>query len=272
MKSLPETDSIILHNPRLPSYDDHFEIDSLLLSPRYFLLMEAKNWYGTLYFDAEKQVIRVGDDGREEGLPNPILQVKLQQHRFRKWLHSHDSPPIPILYFVVISFPSTIVKPLYSHTPIPHEVTNSRNLLFNIQELNRMYSELVVNHKTLEQVSDSIVSDHTPRLVNVLQKFSIDKSELLTGIPCPTCAAFPMIKQHSKWLCSNCQYTVKDAHLSALYDYKLLISDHISNGEARSFLHIDSPYAAKRLLQKGEFPAIGDKKTRKYILDFGNRR
>lgn len=271
LKFLPETDYTILHNPRLPDHDDHFEIDRLLLSTRYVLLLEAKNWYGTLYFDGEKQVIRVGDDDREEGLPNPIPQVKLQRHRLQQWLRSHDFPPVPILYFVVISFPSTIVKPLYPEYPVPFEVIHSKSLFNHIQQLNRKYTKPVVSQKKLMEISNRIVDEHKPSRTNVLDRFGIHKNELVRGVICPACTAYPMLKQDKKWLCPRCQNTSANAHLSALYDHKLLIGDHITNRGARDFLQITSPSVTKRLLQKEKFPAIGKNKTRKYILEFDKR-
>src|SRR5699024_9213879 len=122
-------------------------IDKLVLSPRYLLLLEAKNWYGTLYFDGERQVIRIGDDGCEEGLPNPITQVKLQCHRLQQWLHTHDFPSMPIHYFVVISFPSTIVKPLYPEYPVPSEVIHSKSLFIHLQQLNHKHTKPIISRE-----------------------------------------------------------------------------------------------------------------------------
>lgn len=271
LKFLPGEDISIFHNPRLPDGNDYFEIDKLLLSKQYILMLEVKNWYGTLYFDGDRQVIRVGDDGREEGLPNPIIQVKLQRHRLQKWLRMYNFPHVPILYFVVISFPSTIIKPLFPQSTVPNEVIYSKSLPFHIHEQNHIYTNQVLDQRTFQQIFDRIQADHTPSKADVLKKFGISKNELIKGVFCPECAANPMKKEHNKWLCPQCHHASRSAHLQALHDYKLLIGDTITNQDAREFLRIDSSHVMKRILQKEGFPVSGKNRWQKYTLDFGDR-
>ncbi|WP_174615105.1 nuclease-related domain-containing protein [Virgibacillus ihumii] len=264
---LPETDYGILHNPRLEdSNSNFFEIDVLLLSQCYILLLESKNWYGILLFDEDKQVIRIGDSGVEEGLPNPIPQVKLQAHRLRKWLNEHDFPQIPILYFVVISFPSTIIKPMYPHRPIPETVIHSNLLHFNIQRLNSQFQTLVVDKSGINKLSSLILEKHTDPDIDVLNKFHVEKDELIRGVICPNCNAVPMVLDNGNWHCSSCNFSSRDAHLLSLSDRKLLIGDRITNREAREFLIVNSQHQIKRLLMRGQYRFIGDKNKRIYIL------
>ncbi|WP_430790833.1 nuclease-related domain-containing protein [Virgibacillus flavescens] len=262
---LPQEEYLIIHNLRLQDANDFFEIDTLILCERYILLIESKNWYGTLHVDGEKQVIRVGDDGREEGFPNPIPQVKTQRHRLQKWLNQNCLPDIPLLYLVVISFPSTILKPLYPNEPIPPAIIHSNSLFFKIIELNNEHTKKIIDTEALKQLALELVNAHHPREVQVLQKFGIKKDELVNGVFCPECGAVRMQRLHSKWYCSACSHVSKNAHVAALQDYKALVGDCITNREARAFLLVESSDVVKELLKNISKPS-GKRKARKYEI------
>lgn len=263
---LSTEDYFILHNLRIPDSNSHFEIDTLILSGNFFLLVEVKNWYGTLYFDGERQVIRIGDGGKEEGLPNPIPQVKLQRHRLQKVLNQQNFPRIPLLYFIVFSFPSTIIKPMFPEFPVPKEVFHCNLLFQKISELNRQYETPVVDIDTLKKISSSLVTAHKPKEKNVLDNYGIKQSELIKGVKCPKCSEAPMARRYGKWHCRRCNHFSKDAHIATLNDYILLIGNEITNREAREFLMVDSPNVVKNILQKEGYRASGSTKSRTYHL------
>ncbi|WP_106496039.1 nuclease-related domain-containing protein [Lentibacillus sp. Marseille-P4043] len=255
----------ILRNPRIDDENECFEIDNLILKRNYILLVEVKNWYGTLYFDGEKQVVRKGDDGIEEGLPNPIPQVKLQQHRLQKWLRQFDLPQIPFLYFAVISFPSTIIKSMHTDQSVPEEVFHSNLLPLKIEKLNQQYSKNILSGNMLKTIAAQICNAHKVKKVHVLDKFHVSENELINGVFCQKCYANPMNWKYGTWHCPVCDHVSKNAHMQALDEYSLIINNEITNREARAFLRIDSPDVTKRLLS-GSYPPIGKTGYRRYKL------
>lgn len=96
---LDESKYLIIHNLRLPDRQGHFQIDTLLVTDRFMLLLEVKNWYGTIIFGENGQVTRIGDSEREEGFKNPIPQAKLQRYRLQKRLREQGYSNIPIDFF-----------------------------------------------------------------------------------------------------------------------------------------------------------------------------
>lgn len=83
---MPEETYSILHDIRLFDQNHHFQIDTIIISAYFLLLLEIKNIAGTLLFDSKfNQLIRISE-GNSEGFPDPILQVKRQEEQFRKWL------------------------------------------------------------------------------------------------------------------------------------------------------------------------------------------
>jgi RNase P subunit RPR2 len=265
---LDEQDYLILHNLRIADGNGYFQIDTLIITGKYILILEVKNWYGTILFGENGQVTRIGDDGIEEGFPNPIPQVKLQKYRLQKWLYKHGFSKIPLHFFVVISFPSTIIKSISSRYSIPNEVIHNNNLFFNIQELDEVYMLSKLKRSAMIKLSKQLCKAHTPSSEDIMEKYNISINELVKGIICSNCLSLPMTKIHGKWLCEKCNYISVDAYIEALKDYQLLIGNYISNQEARMFLLLESPYVTKNLLQREKLKRVGNTRKRKYELDF----
>ncbi|WP_373893990.1 NERD domain-containing protein [Virgibacillus natechei] len=261
---------LILHNLRIEDEQGYFQIDTLIMSAAYILILEVKNWYGTVIFGENGQVTRIGDENKEEGFDNPIQQAKLQRHRLQKWLRLHCDIEIPIDFFVVISFPSTIIKSATSQNLIPKEVIHNNDLYFKIESLSKKSAVIYMEKEPLMNLAKRLVAAHKPKDEYILDRFHITKNELVKGVLCPKCGAVPMVRDKRKWFCRTCEYISLKAHLPALIDYKLLIGDRISNRKTREFLQVDSPYVVKGLLKKEGFVRIGERSTRQYELKFNS--
>ena len=86
----------IFHDIRLSVHGHPFQIDTLMLTNQFVLILEVKNISGTLHFDQKfNQLIRTTSDGREEGFPDPFSQVS-QLAKTTSRLASHRKiPPHP---------------------------------------------------------------------------------------------------------------------------------------------------------------------------------
>ncbi|HAM80712.1 nuclease-related domain-containing protein [Ornithinibacillus bavariensis] len=266
LRFLEEKENLILHDLRLKDEQGYFQIDSLIICKKYCLILEMKNWYGTILFDENNQVIRIGDDGKEEGFPNPIPQAQLQQYRLKKWLYKIGITAHPVEYLVVISFPSTIIKAT-PKSKIPERVVHSKQLIFHIHKLDNLYTPTTITIRKLTNVAKRLVEAHQESDRNFFDSYRVTINDLIRGVFCPECSYVPMIREHQKWVCSKCGFQSTDAHIQALSDYSYLISSTITNKAAREFLQVSSPHVVKRLLQQGGYEQIGINKGRKYRLD-----
>ncbi|MFL6560683.1 MAG: NERD domain-containing protein, partial [Bacillus sp. (in: firmicutes)] len=98
----------------------------------------------------------------------------------------------------------------------------------------------------------------------ILDKYQINKTDLLTGVLFPSCN-HPLVRKKRKWYCSTCDKFSQDAHLNALKDYFLLFDSKITNKQFREFAHIKSHDTAKRLLHSVYLNYSGTKKGRIYF-------
>jgi hypothetical protein len=260
---LPEKENYIFHSLRLPSGPYSFQIDYLILTNRYALILECKNFFGTLYFDDDfKQMIRIANEN-EEGFQDPISQAKWHQHQLRTFLKFlHIS--LPIDYFVVIGDPSTIVKTSPKYREALKKVVHGHSLLEKIADVDKSFEKEVLNAKDIRKLSKLLLKNHTPEEFNPLKRYGISREEISTGIRCLNCKSSPMIRQKRTWFCPKCGWKDRNAHISALEDYFHLMGSTITNKQFREFVHLESESIAKRLLGAQNLSILGLNKGRVY--------
>jgi Nuclease-related domain len=77
LSKLPEKDFMIFHGLRLSNGKYFFQIDTLILTTYFALILEAENYSGTLYFDPIlNQLIQTTPNGETRGYANPIEQAR----------------------------------------------------------------------------------------------------------------------------------------------------------------------------------------------------
>lgn len=270
LEMLPGTDYYIIHNLRLSDKTGFFQIDTLLFSQKYALIIEAKNIYGVITYDDLGQVTRIADDGDiEEGFSNPVDQVIKQQYRLRNWLSRHDFPVFPLEKLVVYSNPRTILRNVKNKKTVSETVIHNARLFSKIIALNETYHKQAVSDIQIKEIATSLMDAHTPKEeIDIMKKYHVSYDELQRGVICPYCGFLPMQRIHGKWKCPHCKGHSRTAHQSTLKDYDQLMGRTINNREARDFLQLDSIHVTKKILQKEGLEQIGNTSARTYKLHF----
>jgi ribosomal protein L37AE/L43A len=263
---LPRTNHYIFHDLRLPSGNFHFQIDTLILSPYYILIIETKNLAGTLYFDDTfNQLIRT-INGKEEAFPCPILQVMRHQKLLTDWLTEHKFPSVPIASNVVISNPQTIIKASNINSHRIKKVIHSANLPLKFEEYEKKFKEVLLTSKDLKKATTLLLKQSSQSSRSILEEFYIKEEDLMKGVHCPSCFNLPMGRKRSSWYCLKCKTTSKDAHVAALMDYSLLINNTITNSKLQNFLQLSSRSTALTILKSMNLKSDGLNKGKIYYL------
>ncbi|MFS0864077.1 nuclease-related domain-containing protein [Fredinandcohnia sp. 179-A 10B2 NHS] len=130
---LKDKNYLIFHNLRLPdtSGEHFFEIDLLLISPKFLLTIDAKNYRGELHFDGkfDQFIQTVGD--KKKSYSCPIAQTNRHKMQLRKLLESAKFPSIQIENLVVFTNPSAIITATPDHKQV-HKVIKSTSFLSKI--------------------------------------------------------------------------------------------------------------------------------------------
>lgn len=262
---LPQKNCLIFHNLRLPSGNYHFQIDFLILTTTFTLIIECKNFYGTLFFDdAFKQLIRNANN-LEECFPDPISQAKWHRIQLTAWLKKHHFPSHPIDYLVVFSNPSTILKTDANNKEAREHIIHSQIFIERYTHLAERYQQYHLDDKMLRKLSKTLMKSHVPEVRDVLKKYGISKSDLITGVRCPECKSFKMVREKRKWFCPTCGCFDKNAHQEALEDYFSLLGPTMTNQQCREFLQLSSIHTATRILNSMNLSYSGTKKGRIYF-------
>lgn len=264
---LPSDTFKILHYLRIQDTNGYFQIDTLILSPYFALIIEVKNVFGMITFDGMGQAIRTRNDGIEEGFNNPVEQVILQEYRLRRWLKNHKMSVFPIEKLVVYSHSNTILKNITNSKIIADTVIHKESLLSKIEEYSHIHSSISLTRTEILELGSRLITAHVSERINVMKIYDIKENELMRGVICPDCDAIPMLYRNGRWVCKFCGCISKTAHLQPLEDYRLLIGNTIKNRQARDFLGLDSIHVTKKMLMSEGFQYFGETSARTYKLD-----
>lgn len=264
LKMLSKKDYVIFHGLRLPYDDMHFQIDTLLLTTKFGMILESKNLGGELYFDESSEQLFQTYNGKKEGVQYPISQVQRQIKLLKALLQRNMIPVVPYDFQVVISHSSTILLPLGA--PVLQKVCHVHSLHGRIEKVENRYKKDILDLKTLQKAARLLIKKHEPKKLDIKKKYGIEKNEILTGVHCPECSYRPMQYKKGKWLCPACQAQSKDAYFQGLGDYCLLINSTITNSELRRFLHLPTIGIAQKFLRSLNLPVTGKTKDREYDL------
>ncbi|MDO7488016.1 nuclease-related domain-containing protein [Peribacillus frigoritolerans] len=118
LKDLPK-EYRVFHDLRL-DYDGsrYFQMDFLIITRNYCIIIEVKNFAGTLYFDRTYPQLIRSKDGQEQAYLYPLIQVDVQKSRLNDWLTFHKFPSLPIETLIANANSNTIIRTTPGFTPI----------------------------------------------------------------------------------------------------------------------------------------------------------
>ncbi|MFJ5716212.1 nuclease-related domain-containing protein [Neobacillus sp. NPDC093127] len=262
LDQIPEHKYHIFYGLRLPIGNTFFQIDALLFSQKLILIIDAKNHSGKLIFEKQQLIHEYGEN--REIYENPVAQVNRHKISLRNLFDKNKIPFIPIENLVAICKASTeiIIGPNYKEAE--QKVIKAYDLLNKINELEEKYSEKKINQKTISQVTNLLLSLHTPQKIDILKLFQFTVDEIIPGVQCPRCLHIPMEYKRGKWICPKCLLFSNDAFLNGINDYFLLVKPSFSNPEIRKFLQMPSSRTTTSRLPSSHLPYTGTKRGRIY--------
>lgn len=257
---------LIFFDLRLQFEEYFFQIDTLILTPHFILIIEVKNFSGTLIFEKHSgQFIRIYQN-KEESFPNPLFQVQRHHFLLENLFKQKNLPTIPIEHIVVISNSTTYIKTPSDNLQLYEKVLHSEKIIHKIDQLSRKHNQIKLKSSSLKKISQFLLQNHIPDTPSILELFEIQKEEVIKGIQCSSCKKFTMIRKHGKWSCPFCIAQSKNAHEQAILDYLLLIEPTITNKKCQDFILLSNRKIVTNLLTALNLPFSGKDRYRKYHL------
>ncbi|MBT2699025.1 NERD domain-containing protein [Bacillus sp. ISL-40] len=262
---LQEDQYYIFHGLRLTD-KKAFQIDLVILSQRFIFMAEVKNLSKKLIFNKETNHVTKEFNNEEEGISNPILQVKRQKLQFVNWLRKMQMQGLPIEKVVIISKPTTKVETTPDNQQIFNELIYAESLLDKLEELEMKYQKPVFSKRKTSQLVDLLLVHHQIPIPDILQTYKLSKDDIITGVICPKCQTGTMAFYSAKWHCPICGHSSKTAFFQSVDDYFLLLGPTITRRQFAEFLHIDSTFIAGHQLRSLNLPSSGSKRGTIYTL------
>jgi hypothetical protein len=234
-----------------------FQIDILILTKRYALLIEGKNHGGELSFDRFQMVQTIGNE--RKAYTDPRTQAQRHIYLLRKWMKLHQLPDLPFSYLIAMTNEYALIQ---GNFDVEKTVIHCSKLISRIAEINQFHRNEVISLRELKMFKKLLLKKHTPQRIDILKNYQISPNELLTGALCPHCFHKPRLYyKRNKWYCTYCKLCYSHALREALEDYFYLYKPTITNSEFRHFFQIPSEDITQKLLQSQNLERIGFKKT-----------
>jgi rubrerythrin len=262
---LPEKRYYIYHGLRLPARNSFFQIDALLLSSKFILIIEGKNHSGKIIIERNQMIQEYGDI--KEVYEDPVAQVQRHKLLLRYFLEKYHFTDIPIFYLVALTRTSTELSISPNYHEAVKSVCRAYHLLSKMEELERADLKTTMDDKKNSKIRKLLLKSHVPLSSNLMQQYRISFSELEKGVRCLICGFIPMNYHRNSWHCPHCQAISKEAHLKGINDYFFLIKPEFTNPELREFLLLPSSRSTSYLLSLLNLPYAGIKRARHYLLE-----
>lgn len=260
---LNDSEFYILQNIRLPLGQNHFQIDFLILSISFFLLIENKNMPGIIEFDPDfNQVIRRHND-KTEIYDDPVMQVKRQLIQLVHWLKLNRFTIPPLEFLVTYSNQGSILQNPTKNEEIYKRVCKGGSAIMKIEEFKNRYKKEIFSQKDIKRLSKLLIKSHEPEGSH-LSKFNLTPADFIPGVACPSCSRLYMERISGSWHCTSCGTRSSDAHIQTIMDYFLIGNPSITNKQLRMLLQLPSDKTASRILLKMNLPFSGTTKNRVY--------
>lgn len=260
---IPHGYSLFHNYETVNEFGKSHQIDSVFFNKQFIWLIEIKNISGILEIEENKnQFARKNLDGTINSFSNPIDQVERHARFIRRSLRRWGLY-LPIETSVIVAKNSSIIGDIPGTVSIFHR----SGLQSKLNGLLQKYSKV--------SMSDEQYKSFQMKLIDMYHQKkwrpNLNNKNIRKGVLCKNCDyKIIMTFKHGAFLCPQCKTKSKDAFVQAIYDYKYLYSDWVSNSELRYFLGIESRYSVARLLKGLGFEYKGSFKDRKYkIPDVG---
>ncbi|PKR77673.1 hypothetical protein CEY16_07000 [Halalkalibacillus sediminis] len=260
---------VALCNLRLILKGVVFQMDTILLSPRFALIIEAKHYTGQVWFECDfDQVRQVRPGGEERIYDDPVLQVEEQKYLLELWLQLNGYENLPVETVVVMTNPNAQLKLQKPSELHKKKVITLPRLSKRFREISDYFDEEFYSMDQVRSLGESLLRADRPYCPNILERTKLSSDDFKRGVWCVNCKDFCMKRARLSWECDRCGLRDRNAHLPALKDYYLLFGEEISNSQLRWWLGLESSDVAGYLLKKLNLKKRGRGRSLKHLLGF----
>ncbi|TFD96267.1 nuclease-related domain-containing protein [Jeotgalibacillus sp. R-1-5s-1] len=250
VQSLNQDDIHLGENLLLPFENARMQIDHLLLTPSFALIIETKHMKGHIRLDLRnEQMYRIYHDGTIKAYLHPVLQA--ERHReglqdlFSKW-----GITLPIHTLIVFSHHDVFLEYVGDDSNLPKNVIRSERLQIKLRDLLKQNNDPKADiPKVIKKIRKSLLPEE---IFSTLDHFKIQKEDIRSGIWCPACEKLSQRWIAKRFRCIDCNLSAPEAVRESLFVYLTFIKSQLTNQEGRDFLRIEAADTARRIFLKND--------------------
>ncbi|MGB5945440.1 nuclease-related domain-containing protein [Paenisporosarcina sp.] len=239
------------------------QIDCLVITPNFALILEVKNIAGDMSFlVGTGQISRVLENGQIDHFESPMVQIDRNSDLLFDWFRLKDIH-MPILGAVVLS----------NSTQKVNVQPNQHPVLF-LGEIPSFIKRQIKNQNTIEPnqakiIAEMLVEAHQPfNPFPICDRWHVDTACLKKGVFCTKCCEGMMKRSFRTWICEACFHRDPYAHIQAIKEWFMLIGGEITNKKCREFLGVQSHQLVSRLLKEMNLIIEGKGNRTTYKMGF----
>ncbi|MET3574651.1 nuclease-related domain-containing protein [Bhargavaea ullalensis] len=220
---------IVLKDVDVPGAGRSVQVDTLVLHPSFVLVAEVKNVTGELYFDNESgQFYRI-KGGKREGMRNPEDQLNRAIGALETFLASAGFP-VPVQGAIILASYNGLLQ----QAPITRPALTVDRLPLHLEKL-EAENRPILSAGSLRSIEQQLSGSSFQKRDNYFRWYGLIWSDLSVGVRCPECHLLGMGRIHGRWICHGCGSPSKEAHLTALQEFRILFGDKITVKQAMWF-------------------------------------
>lgn len=237
------------------------QIDCLVITPNFALILEVKNIAGEMSFlVGTGQISRILENGQIDHFESPMVQIDRNSDLLFDWFRLKNIH-MPILGAVVLtnSTQKVTVQP------------NQYPVLF-LGEIPSFIKRQIKNRTVIEPnqakvIAEMLVNEHQPfNPFPICDRWHVDTACLKKGVFCTKCCDGMMKRSFRTWDCEACFHRDPYAHVQAIKEFFMLVGGEITNKKCREFFGIQSPQLITRILKELNLTVEGTGKKTKYKM------
>lgn len=216
-----------------------FQIDTIILTNHFLLILDVKNMSGNLRFTTNpNQLEQTLKTGEVNIMDCPIDQLKSHIYCLQTWLEERGIQ-VKIMGRIVLSNSNCRVLEAPPNAPIIYK----KSLAVLLREKSK--NPVVYSSNLINKIEDLIQRNKvTYNPFPLCSYFAINPANLKKGQLCPSCSETMSHKSHVRRHCIQCKIIEFNNYQESIKDYFMLINDSISNLECRDFLQLKNKDAA----------------------------
>lgn len=250
---------IILTDVRLPTRSGGtFQIDTLIISQKYILILEVKNIKGDLYFKTDPHFLLREVDGIGTRMECPITQLEVAQFHLVDWLR-RSGINMEVRGEIILSNQSAFIKEIPEKSPVMY----MKRLMILLQDMEKL--PVLLNEQQIRIIATQIKTQQSEYTQPPLcTTFQIDPNQLKIGQLCKSCNGEMVYRTERMKFCTNCQTEQPSDYGETVADWFLLIDSSMTSAQCRYFLNLKGKQQARYILNFIGLPKAEGKRDVKY--------